>query len=74
MATSEVPRKRLPSKPSEEHLRKEAKRFAREHHARLAEAQRRVAAEYGAKNWAELMRMAKSAAAAHPGNAAPLSA
>ncbi|MGH7781126.1 MAG: ankyrin repeat domain-containing protein [Candidatus Binataceae bacterium] len=74
MATSELPRKRLPSKPSEEHLRKEAKRFAREHHVRLATAQRRVAAEYGAKSWAELMRMAKSAAAAHRDIAAPLSA
>lgn len=77
MVTSELPRKRLPSKPSEEHLRKEAKRLARERHLRLAEAQRAVALSYGEKNWAALMRLLKSlAAAASPAveNAAPPSA
>lgn len=76
MVTSELPRKRLPSKPSEEHLRKEAKRLARERHLRLAEAQRAVAIAYGEKNWAALMRLVKSiASAAAPAvENAPLSA
>lgn len=46
----------LPENPSKEHLRKQAKRLAREHALGLAAAQRRLAQEYGFANWAELMR------------------
>jgi hypothetical protein len=38
----------LPARPSKEHLRKQAKRLARDKSLGLAEAQRRVAADYGA--------------------------
>ena len=56
MSTSQVPRKRLPENPSEENLRKQAKRLAKEEGLQLAGAQRRLAIEYGYGNWAELMR------------------
>src|ERR1700682_1904285 len=46
----------LPVRPSAEHLRKQAKRLARDRSLRLAEAQRLLANEYGFRNWAELMR------------------
>lgn len=46
----------LPARPSKEHLRKQAKRLARDKSLGLAEAQRRVAADYGAGTWADLMR------------------
>lgn len=45
----------LPPRPSREHLRKEAKRWARDQHLGLAEAQRRVAASYGFGTWAALI-------------------
>jgi peptide-methionine (S)-S-oxide reductase len=45
----------LPARPSKEHLRKEAKRLAKDKSLGLAEAQRRVAAAYGAGTWAQLM-------------------
>jgi hypothetical protein len=54
---SSGPRKRLPSRPSAEHLRKQAKRLARESNVALAEAQHRLARSYGARTWAELMHM-----------------
>lgn len=68
MATSQDPsaaapqprprsRKRLPVKPSEEHLRKQAKRRARIDGVALADAQHALAREYGCKSWAELMRV-----------------
>jgi ankyrin repeat protein len=50
----------LPARPSAEHLRKQAKRLARDKSLGLAEAQRRVAADYGAKTWAELMRRVRA--------------
>jgi peptide-methionine (S)-S-oxide reductase len=56
MATSRAPRKRLPEHPSPEHLRKQAKRLARRETIALAAAQRRLAAEYGFRSWAALMR------------------
>lgn len=37
----------LPERPDSEHLRKEAKRLAKEHEVRLAEAQRELAKSYG---------------------------
>jgi hypothetical protein len=46
----------LPARPSAEHLRKQAKRLAREHSMRLAEAQRLLANQYGCRTWAQLMR------------------
>lgn len=46
----------LPARPSKEHLRKQAKRLARDKALGLAEAQRRIAADYGAGTWADLMR------------------
>jgi ATP-dependent Lon protease len=60
MTTSEGPRKRLPENPSEENLRKQAKRLATHEDLQLAAAQRRLAIEYGYKNWAELMRAVSS--------------
>ena len=59
----------LPARPSKEHLRKQAKRLARDKSLGLAEAQRTVAADYGAKSWAELMRRVD---AAHGGEGASL--
>ena len=61
----------LPARPSKEHLRKQAKRLARDKSLGLAEAQRRVAADYGANTWAELMRRVD---AARGGEAVPLPA
>ena len=46
----------LPARPSAEHLRKEAKRLARAETMPLAAAQRTLAAAYGFRNWAALMR------------------
>ena len=46
----------LPARPSREHLRKQAKRIARERSVGLAAAQHAVAGDYGFPNWAELMR------------------
>jgi len=45
----------LPAHPSREHLRKEAKRLARDRSIRLAEAQRLLATGYGYRTWAALM-------------------
>lgn len=47
---------RLPARPSAEYLRKRAKRLARDEKMRLTSAQRRLAQDYGFRNWAELMR------------------
>jgi Lon protease-like protein len=55
----------LPKKPSEEHLRKEAKRFARSQAIQLSAAQRRLAREYGYRTWSELIRHVKSLSAAY---------
>ena len=60
MTTFQGPRKRLPENPSEENLRKQAKRLASQEDLQLAVAQRRLAGEYGYKNWAELMRAVAS--------------
>lgn len=51
----------LPDRPSKEHLRKQAKRLARAGSLGLAEAQRRLAADYGMRDWAELMRRVEAA-------------
>ncbi len=60
MTTSQGPRKRLPNNPSEENLRKQAKRLASQEGLQLAAAQRRLAIEYGYRNWADLMRAVAS--------------
>lgn len=57
MSSSQPARKRLPVKPSEENLRKQAKRRAKLEGTQLAEAQHRLAHEYGCHNWAELMHV-----------------
>ncbi|WP_309396474.1 ankyrin repeat domain-containing protein [Cerasicoccus maritimus] len=56
-----TPRKRLPVKPSAEHLRKQAKRrhkLAPEN--ALSEHQHALASEYGCKSWAQLMHMVET--------------
>lgn len=60
MTTPNGPRKRLPEHPSEENLRKQAKRLARQEGLQLAAAQRRLAIEYGYRNWSELIRAVAS--------------
>ncbi|MGO9449813.1 MAG: LON peptidase substrate-binding domain-containing protein [Candidatus Binataceae bacterium] len=57
MTTSHEPHKRLPKNPSEENLRKQAKRLAKLEGLQLAAAQRRLAIDYGYRNWAELMQV-----------------
>ncbi len=56
--------KSLPHKPNAEYLRKQAKRLARDESMRLSAAQRRLAHEYGRRNWAELMFEVQSKASA----------
>src|SRR5580698_9058237 len=70
-------RRALPDHPSEEHLRKQAKRLARDESIGLAAAQRRLAKDYDFAAWAELMRtvdaaqpLSPLAAAAKAGNVA----
>ena len=60
MTTSQAPLKRLPNNPSEENLRKQAKQLAKKEGLQLAASQRRLAIEYGYKNWAELIRAVSS--------------
>ena len=58
--------KALPTHPSEEHLRKEAKRLARASGAPVSQAQRRLAHDYGFASWPQLVRHVREAAAAPP--------
>lgn len=60
MSESQPSRKRLPIKPSEEHLRKQAKRWARLKSIALHEAQHAVAREYGAASWPQLMHVVET--------------
>ncbi len=46
----------LPTNPSAENLRKQAKRLVRAEGLKVAAAQHRLAKDYGFANWAELMR------------------
>ena len=46
---------KLPERPSREHLRKQAKRLARERGLRLAEAQLALARDYAFRSWPELI-------------------
>ncbi|HYE44301.1 MAG TPA: ankyrin repeat domain-containing protein [Caulobacter sp.] len=68
----QTPPRPLPDRPSAEHLRKQAKRLAREAGLRLAEAQRRLAADYGFGAWAQLMRRVAQLQPARDEDAAPL--
>jgi len=60
----------LPPNPSKEHLRKQAKRLARDKSLKLAVAQRQLAAEHGAASWADLMRQVEAAVPLSPLSAA----
>jgi ankyrin repeat protein len=60
----------LPPNPSKEHLRKQAKRLARDKSLKLAVAQRQLAAEHGAASWTELMRQVEAVAPLSPLSAA----
>jgi peptide-methionine (S)-S-oxide reductase len=53
-------RKRLPVKPSVENLKKQAKRRAKLEDIQLAEAQHRLACDYGCRNWAELVQLVEA--------------
>jgi ATP-dependent Lon protease len=64
MSATPATTKSLPHKPSEEFLRKEAKRLARDDAMQLAAAQRHLAHQYGYRNWAELMAAVQSMASA----------
>lgn len=60
MSASQPARKRLPVKPSQENLRKQAKRLAKMQSMQLAEAQHRLAADYGCRHWADLMHVVET--------------
>ena len=64
----------LPARSSKEHLRKQAKRLARDKSLGLAEAQRRLAADYGTNSWAELMRRVDEARGGEAASLPPLAA
>lgn len=66
MATSAAPRRSLPAQPSQEYLRKEAKRLAKAEGLKLAAAHRQLAAEYGYKTWAALIGAVQVAAPVKP--------
>lgn len=70
---SSAKRRNLPAKPSKEHLRKQAKRLAAASKLRLTDAQRRLAVEYGQRDWAELLRAVDAALGAVEESKAPLS-
>ena len=73
MTTPQGPKRRLPANPSQENLRKQAKRLAKAEGLRLAAAQRRLAGEYGHRTWAEPTRAAGTSTSAGDDNASPLS-
>ena len=64
MSAQNAPRRALPARPSKEHLHKQAKRLAKSEALRLADAQRRLARDYGHRDWAALMRAIEATAAA----------
>lgn len=59
-ASASGQRKKLPVKPSLEHLQKQAKRQAKQSGLQLAAAQHQIAHEYGCKNWAELAHVVET--------------
>ena len=68
MATTPISPSSLPQNPSEEYLRKHAKRLARADTMQLAAVQRRLAHEYGYRNWAELMTAVQAMASRSVGD------
>jgi hypothetical protein len=58
----------LPARPSGEHLRKEAKRLARDRSLHLADAQRDLARDYGFPSWPALMRHVETLRAQRAGD------
>lgn len=72
MATSKAPRRALPANPSLVFLRKEAKRLAKAEGLKLANAQRRLAGEYGLKTWSALMAAVQAASPVMPVVVRPL--
>lgn len=72
MATPGASRRQLPANPSQEYLRKEAKRLAKAEGLKLAAAQRRLASEYGYKTWAALIGAVQDAAPVKPVVVRPL--
>jgi ankyrin repeat protein len=56
MSSSDGAPRALPVRPSKEHLRKQAKRLAKEQSLKLADAQRELAHAYGSSSWTDLMR------------------
>ena len=66
MSANQNPSRALPARASEEFLRKEAKRLARQRGVSLGIAQRRLAQEYGYRDWSELVAAAKTIL--HPAN------
>jgi ankyrin repeat protein len=75
MPAADGARRDLPDNPSREHLRKQAKRLAREQSLGLAAAQRRLANTYGSATWADLMRRVDAARGNEPAPAlSPLAA
>ncbi len=67
-------RRALPAHPSREHLRKQAKRLAKDRALGLAEAQRTLAHQYGSASWAELMRRVDQTRGDAPTRLSPLAA
>src|SRR5215467_7732752 len=65
MAPTQNRSRSVPEKPSAEYLRKQAKDLARGEAIQLAAAQRRLAHEYGYRNWSELIRHVQSLSAAY---------
>jgi Lon protease-like protein len=63
MAQTQKSSRALPERPSAEYLRKQVKDLARGEAIQLAAAQRRLAREYGYRNWSELIRHVMSASA-----------
>lgn len=72
MATSQTPRRTLPSNPSPVFLRKEAKRLAKADGVKLATAQQCLAVEYGSKSWSALMAAVEAASPVEPTVVRPL--
>lgn len=62
MSDHHQPSRALPAHPSEERLRKLAKRLAAAEGLKLARAQARLAREHGFRNWAELIGAVRDAA------------
>jgi len=62
-------RKRLPDRPSEENLKKQAKRLAKRDNIPLSTAQHRLANEYGFASWPKLMDHVRALSAPPPESA-----